>query len=81
MLKVLQNAPRGAFCNNFDMLSLRSLFCLLLSGCLYRFDFIAWDFRGKTGGPLEYIRIRKMNLIKDTCGVRLLELLIGLRCR
>ena len=28
----MQNAPRGAFCNTFDLLSLRSLFCLFLSG-------------------------------------------------
>ena len=33
--KVLQNAPRGgAFCNTFDGLSLRPLFCLFLSGHL-----------------------------------------------
>ena len=38
-VKSLQNAPMGAFCNTFYPslsyhLSLRSLFCLFLSGCL-----------------------------------------------
>ena len=35
---VLQNAPRGVFCNTFNLhlatIPLRPLFCLFLSGCL-----------------------------------------------